>query len=59
MPVARSEQGLATIHVTPSGGRKSHQHAITISRVMRGSGSLSREDGDPHRAHLAQDPFII
>ena len=29
------------------------------SRVMRGSGSLSREDGDPHRAHLAQDPFTI
>eukprot|EP00964_Phaeocystis_antarctica_P007304 scaffold3964_cov67-Phaeocystis_antarctica.AAC.5 len=29
------------------------------SRVVRGSGSLSREDGDPHRAHLAQDPLII
>eukprot|EP00964_Phaeocystis_antarctica_P094350 scaffold61100_cov62-Phaeocystis_antarctica.AAC.1 len=26
------------------------------SRVMRGSGSLSREDGDPLWAHLAQDP---
>eukprot|EP00964_Phaeocystis_antarctica_P062660 scaffold37560_cov48-Phaeocystis_antarctica.AAC.3 len=30
------------------------------SRVMRGSGSLFElEDGDPHRAHLAQDPLII
>ena len=28
------------------------------SRVVPGLGSLSRVDGDPHRAHLAQDPLI-
>ena len=59
MPVARSVQGLATIHDSAWRARIAPARALTITSHAGIRIPASREDGDPHRAHLAQDPLII